>query len=75
MTPQERLAAELIPTGTFGHATPTRPAQGRVRHGPTWTPEEQTQHCQDLLDGIAGWAYVEPEDNKPHLVVVDGEAA
>lgn len=54
-TPHERLAAEELPTGTFGRALPPRPAQRPTRRGPTWTPEEQARHCADLLAAIDGW--------------------
>ncbi|WP_405634409.1 hypothetical protein OHB53_09525 [Streptomyces sp. NBC_00056] len=54
-TPHERLAAEEIPTGTFGHALPTRPAERPTRPGPAWTPEEQAEHCTELLAALDGW--------------------
>lgn len=77
MTPQERLAAEEIPTGTFGHAIPTRPAQRAVRPGPMWTADEQAQHRADLLAAIDGWVWDDDAraDERRHLRVVDGEAA
>ncbi|MFI1021293.1 hypothetical protein [Streptomyces olivaceus] len=52
MTPYERLMAEEIPTGTFGHARPPRPVQ---RAGRPWTAEEQDQHVADLLAALDGW--------------------
>lgn len=45
MNAYERLLAESIPTGTFGHAQPPS-AQPRTRR--PWTPEEQAQHRADL---------------------------
>lgn len=45
MTPYERLLAEAIPTGTFGHAQPTTT---RPRTTRPWTLEEQAQHRADL---------------------------
>ena len=78
MTPQERLAAEEFPTGTFGHALPPRPAPPRARHtrtwtAPTWTPEEQAAHVAELeaeLDRLEGRG-----TGKPKLQVIDGEVA
>lgn len=55
MTPYERLEAEQIPTGTFGHALPPRPAQPRPR--PTWTEDEQHRHCAELLSAIDDWVW------------------
>jgi hypothetical protein len=49
----ERLMAEAIPTGTFGHALPPRPREGRP--ATAWTPEEQAQHVADLLAALSGW--------------------
>lgn len=51
-TPYERLMAEEIPTGTFGHAQPPRPPE---RHTRPWTPEEQAQHVATLLAALDGW--------------------
>ena len=47
MTPYERLMAEEIPV------RPTPPAQP----GPSapWTPQQQAQHCADLLEALNGW--------------------
>ncbi|HEY9369152.1 hypothetical protein [Streptomyces sp.] len=50
MTPQERLYAEEIPTGTFGDA---RPANGRrTAATPRWTPEEQAAHYRELAEAL-----------------------
>lgn len=53
MNAYERLLAEAIPTGTFGHA---RPAQRRASEpAPKWTPKEQAAHVAALdaaLDGF-----------------------
>lgn len=69
MTPYERLMAEAIPTGTFGHARPARQPQPAAR----WTPEEQAAHLAALeaeLDRLEGRG-----TGKPKLRVIDGQAA
>ncbi|MFE9645285.1 hypothetical protein ACFYO0_14450 [Streptomyces sp. NPDC006365] len=53
MTPYERLMAEQIPTGTFGHALP--PDQSSSRPTRPWTPDEQAQHVAELLEALDGW--------------------
>ncbi|MEU2585253.1 hypothetical protein ABZ612_20295 [Streptomyces avermitilis] len=64
MTPNdERLMAELWPTGKFGRAEhvqrpplpplPERPPERRPIR--PWTPEEQAQHRADLLAALEGW--------------------
>ncbi|WP_432182076.1 hypothetical protein [Streptomyces sp. NBC_00063] len=75
-TPHERLAAEEIPTGTFGHALPPRPAERPTRPGPTWTTEEQEQHCHDLLAALDGWAWDEEQRDaeRRHLRLVQTES-
>ncbi|MFZ3558137.1 hypothetical protein [Streptomyces sp. BH055] len=75
MTPHERLAAEALPTGTFGHARPPRPADAHVRSGPTWGATEQAQHCADLLAAIDGWVWDDDQraDERRHLRLVDTE--
>lgn len=53
MTPYERLMAEAVPTGTFGHARP--PKRQRTEPAPMWTPQEQARHRAELdaaLDGF-----------------------
>jgi len=64
MTPDdERLMAELWPTGKFGRAEhvqrpPLPPLSERPpepRPIPRWTPEEQAQHRADLLAALEGW--------------------
>ncbi len=70
MTPYERLMAEAIPTGTFGHAQPARTRTGYVSR---WTPEEQAAHLAVLeaeLDRLEGRG-----TGKPKLRVIEGEAA
>ncbi|MFD3574739.1 hypothetical protein [Streptomyces sp. NPDC058644] len=57
MTPHERLAAEELPTGTFGHALPQRAPEGPSRPTPTWTPIQQAQHRTDLLAAIDDWVW------------------
>ncbi|MHC5259876.1 hypothetical protein ACYSUO_18520 [Streptomyces sp. UC4497] len=76
MTPHERLAAEDVPTGTFGHALPPRPSDAHVRPGPTWSATEQAQHCADLLTAIDGWIWDEDAraDQRRHLQLIDGQA-
>ncbi|MFC8271112.1 hypothetical protein ACFUJR_00925 [Streptomyces sp. NPDC057271] len=50
MTPQERLYAEEIPTGTFGDA---RPAHSRSQRLPRpWTREEQAAHYRELAEAL-----------------------
>ncbi|MFJ6566569.1 hypothetical protein ACIQNU_04065 [Streptomyces sp. NPDC091292] len=72
MTPYERLMAEALPTGTFGHADrahprrPTEPASW-------WTSEEQAAHVATLeaeLDQIEARG-----TGKPRLRIINGEAA
>jgi hypothetical protein len=65
MTPHgdERLMAELWPTGKFGRAEPVqrpplppllaRPPERRPIR--PWTEEEQAQHRADLLAALEGW--------------------
>lgn len=50
-TAYERLMAEALPTGTFGHALPP----GQRATPPAWTPEEQAQHLADLTAALDGW--------------------
>jgi hypothetical protein len=76
MTPLERLLAEELPTGTFGHAQP--PAR-RPRPIRPWTSEEQAQHLADLNAALEGWqdsgehAARDRNRHRPaHLRVVDG---
>ena len=46
MNAYERLMAEAVPTGTFGHARPAR--QQQTESAPRWTPEEQARHRAEL---------------------------
>ncbi|MGW9058873.1 hypothetical protein [Streptomyces sp. NPDC055733] len=45
MNAYERLMAEALPTGTFGHAQPTSSQPRATR---PWTAEEQAQHRAEL---------------------------
>jgi hypothetical protein len=70
MTPYERLMAEAIPTGTFGHAQPVRRRSEPISR---WTPEEQAAHLATLeaeLDRLEGRG-----TGKPKLRVIEGQAA
>ncbi|MGW4759561.1 hypothetical protein [Streptomyces chartreusis] len=73
MTPLDKLLAEELPTGNFGHALPPRTTPSRP--APKWTPEEQAAHWAELGRAIAGW--VDPDERErrkaSHLRVVDGE--
>ena len=82
MTPYERLMAEALPTGTFGHARPARRRDDTP--APAWTPEEQAAHLATLnaaLDGFElGDEYAEHKRNRyrrqrAHLRLIDGQAA
>ncbi|MFJ9037924.1 hypothetical protein ACIRF8_15190 [Streptomyces sp. NPDC102406] len=71
MNAYDRLLAEALPTGTFGHAAPAVP---RVLERPSrWSPEEQAAHVTALeaeLDRLEGRG-----TGKPRLRVIEGEAA
>jgi len=62
-TPYERLMAEELPTGTFGHAQPPKPRESHTR---PWTPEEQAQHWADLATALNGWH----DDHQPTLRLI-----
>jgi len=71
MNAYERLMAEALPTGTFGHARPAR--RRNAEPAPMWTPEEQAAHLATLeaeLDRLEGRG-----TGKPKLRVIEGEAA
>jgi hypothetical protein len=72
-TPHERLLAEELPTGTFGHALP--PPEPEPRPTTPWTPEEQAQHYADLLEGIDGWTWDEEQrdEQRRHLRLIEDE--
>jgi len=53
VTPYERLMAEALPTGTFGHARPTR--RQRAEPAPAWTAEQQAAHRAELLAALDGF--------------------
>lgn len=71
-TPLERLLAEELPTGTFGHALPPPPPDPYPIT--RWTPEEQAQHWTDLAAGLAGWVYREADPETPGLRLVEPAA-
>ena len=74
MRPDDPRLDEEWPTGTFGHALP--PPEPPPRPITAWTEEEQAQHVADLLDGIAGWVYREPDPEEPaQLRLVDETSA
>lgn len=77
MSAYERLAAEALPTGTFGHSLPSRPTHRPERPVPNWTPDEQAQHCADLVAALDGWDWDrETRDiERRHLRLVDHDAA
>ena len=70
MNAYERLMAEAVPTGTFGHARPV----GRRTTGPApaWTPEEQAAHRAELEAALAGTETRGPR--RPSLRVIEGTA-
>jgi hypothetical protein len=82
MTPLERLLAEELPTGTFGHARPPAPDRRLAR---PWTPEEQAEHRAVLEEALDGWQSDDEHDQRKraysrdrarehrHLRVIDGE--
>lgn len=71
MSPFEKLMAEAIPTGTFGRARPAR--RQETAPAPAWTPEEQAAHRAELEAALSGSQPRRPR--RPHLVVIEGEAA
>ncbi len=75
MTPLERLLAEELPTGTFGHALP--PPEPPARLISPWTPEEQAQHYADLTAALDGWIWDEDEraDQRRQLRLIHPNAA
>ena len=70
MTPYERLMAEAIPTGTFGHAAPPPP-------GPRpWTAIEQREHAASLDAALEGWEWNREtrREERRHLRLVEDPA-
>lgn len=69
-TPYERLLAEEIPTGTFGHAVPPPPGPRR------WTAIEQAEHRRTLDEALDSWEWNRDErrTERRHLRLVDTEA-
>lgn len=66
-TPYDRLMAEEIPTGTFGHAEPPRP-------GPRpWTAIEQAEHHATLTAAINSWEWNRDErrTDRCHLRLIN----
>lgn len=66
MNAYERLMAEAIPTGTFGHAQPPPP-------GPRpWTAIEQREHAASLDAALEGWEWDRPtrREERRHLRLV-----
>ncbi|MER5960598.1 hypothetical protein [Streptomyces sp. NPDC001893] len=65
-----------IPTGTFGHALPSRPPVRPVRPAPTWTADEQARHCADLVAALDGWDWDREtrEAERRHLRLVEAES-
>ncbi|BCM70904.1 hypothetical protein L0F81_25035 [Streptomyces tricolor] len=68
MTPYERLMAEAIPTGTFGHVRPARGSS--TEPAPAWTPEEQAAHRAELEAALTP-----RRQRKPKLRVIHGQTA
>lgn len=71
MTAFDRLMAEALPTGTFGHAEPAR--YRTAEYVSRWTSDEQAAHVATLvaeLDRLEGRG-----TGKPRLRVIEGEAA
>ncbi|MFD3929712.1 hypothetical protein [Streptomyces sp. NPDC058614] len=69
MNAYERLLAEELPTGTFGHAEPPKP-------GPRpWTALEQAEHHQTLNEALNGWEWDREtrRDERRHLRLIDTE--
>lgn len=66
-TPYERLLAEEIPTGTFGHAAPPPPGPRR------WTAIEQAEHRRTLDEALDNWEWNRDErrTERRHLRLVD----
>ncbi|WP_409469107.1 hypothetical protein [Streptomyces sp. HC307] len=69
MDAYERLMAEAIPTGTFGHARPAR--RRNAEPAPAWTPEEQAAHRAALEAELDAY---DKRPRRPRLRVIDGEA-
>jgi hypothetical protein len=63
----ERLMAEALPTGTFGHATPPGPRR--------WTAIEQAEHRRTLDEALDSWEWNRDErrTERRHLRLVDDQ--
>lgn len=68
MNAYERLMAEAVPTGTFGHARPAR--RQEAERAPRWTPEEQAAHWAALEAALNETETRGPR--RPRLRVIDG---
>jgi hypothetical protein len=71
MSPYDRLMAEALPTGTFGHAEPAR--LRTAERVSLWTAAEQAAHVAALeaeLDRLDGRG-----TGKPKLRLIEGQAA
>ncbi|MFD5221435.1 hypothetical protein ACFWMH_27720 [Streptomyces tendae] len=68
MNAYERLMAEAVPTGTFGHARPAR--RQHAEPAPRWTPEEQAAHRAELEAALNETETRGPR--RPRLRVIDG---
>lgn len=70
MTPLERLLAEALPTGTFGHARPAK--RQKAVPAPAWTPEQQAAHLAVLEAELDAY---DKQPRRPRLRVIDAPAA
>lgn len=79
MTPYERLMAEAIPTGRFGHARPT--GRRTAEPAPAWTAEEQAEHLATLNAALDGFELDDDyasnkrdryRQQRAHLRLIDG---
>ena len=71
-SPLERLLAESIPTGTFGHARP-KPTRHREAQSTRSAPNEQARRWAALEAALGGREARGPKHR--HLRVVRDEAA
>ncbi|MFD9276854.1 hypothetical protein ACFWD7_06125 [Streptomyces mirabilis] len=70
MSAYARLMAEAIPTRL---APPANPVPGAP-----WTPEQQAQHCADLIAALEGWHWEDDTSlsaKRRHLRLVRRAAA
>ncbi|MET8696847.1 hypothetical protein ABZV65_30405 [Streptomyces bauhiniae] len=65
MTPYDRLMAEAIPTGRFGHPAPQAPPAAPARpEPPRWSEQEQARNLAALEAGAAGWQHNDPTSTR-----------